>query len=80
MPAGLVNDVGEAIDFAESLGLAILARTMRPDGTEHVGISSPILRGGSPADARRAPPLLGEHPDADWSAEPAPHDTPRKDP
>nr|WP_082510569.1 CoA transferase [Leifsonia sp. Leaf325] len=63
VPAGLVNDVGEAIAFAESLGLAPVVEV---DGSR--SIANPIRLASDPAAYGSRPPRLGEHAGADWLA------------
>jgi len=67
IPAGLVNDVAEAIAFAEGLGLDTVVE-LGPSRT----IASPIGLSATPARYRTPPPALGADTDADW--------LPRKDP
>lgn len=67
VPAGLVNDVAEAIAFAESLGLDPVVDL---DGRR--SIADPVTLSATPAQYRTPPPRLDEHAGADW------HD--RKDP
>jgi crotonobetainyl-CoA:carnitine CoA-transferase CaiB-like acyl-CoA transferase len=58
VPAGLINDIGEAFAFATALGLDPV------DQTEGVRTVRPPLRlGATPASVRRRPPRLGEHSD-----------------
>ncbi|HKH08722.1 MAG TPA: CoA transferase [Agromyces sp.] len=78
VPAGLVNDVAEAIAFAESLGLDPVAEIVRADATgivprpptlvrsPHRSIANPIGLAASAVDYRMPPPALGEHDGADW--------------
>ena len=58
VPAGPINDIGEAFAFAEDLGLAPVDET---DGVRTV--RSPVRLGATPAAVRRRPPRLGEHSD-----------------
>ncbi|WP_251446361.1 CaiB/BaiF CoA-transferase family protein [Microbacterium sp. USTB-Y] len=67
IPAGLVNDVAEAIAFAEALGLDTVVG-LGPSRT----IASPIGLSTTPARYRTAPPALDAAAGADWH--------PRKDP
>lgn len=70
VPAGLVNDVGEAIAFAESLGLEPVV-----DVDDSRSIANPIRLASGPAAYSSRAPRLGEHAGADWldaSAGPAP--------
>ena len=68
VPAGLVNDISEAIAFAEQLGLQPVVELPAAPGT--IGpaklIRNPIELADAPATYRSAPPELGAHPDADW--------------
>jgi crotonobetainyl-CoA:carnitine CoA-transferase CaiB-like acyl-CoA transferase len=58
VPAGPINDIGEAFAFADALGLDPI------DETEGVRTVRPPLRfGATPAAVRRRPPRLGEHSD-----------------
>jgi crotonobetainyl-CoA:carnitine CoA-transferase CaiB-like acyl-CoA transferase len=66
VPAGPINDVGEAFAFAEELGLA---PSVEVDGVRTV--RSPMTLAATPVAVRRRPPRLGEH-DAEiraWLAE-----------
>ena len=68
VPSGLVNDVVEAIAFADALGLepvALAPDTQGPHGP-HRSMANPIGLSASPPDYRTAPPELGEHDGADW--------------
>jgi crotonobetainyl-CoA:carnitine CoA-transferase CaiB-like acyl-CoA transferase len=58
VPAGPINDIGEAFAFAEALGLD---PTWEVDGVR--GVRSPLRFSATPAAARRRPPALGEHSD-----------------
>ncbi|MGI9824145.1 CaiB/BaiF CoA transferase family protein [Agromyces sp. Marseille-Q5079] len=77
VPAGLVNDIGEAIAFAEALGLEPVAETRRTAGADVAGaagpdaivsrsIANPIHLAATPAAYRTPPPALDEHTGADW--------------
>jgi crotonobetainyl-CoA:carnitine CoA-transferase CaiB-like acyl-CoA transferase len=63
VPSGKVNDIGEAFDFAQQLGLdATYARL--DSGVEAVRqIANPITLSQTPAKYWRPPPGLGEHDD-----------------
>lgn len=61
VPAGLVNDVAEAIAFADSLGLEPVVDV---DGRR--SIADPIGLTATPASYRTPPPALDEHAGADW--------------
>ena len=65
VPAGLVNSVAEAVEFATGLGLEPVVEV---PGRTHATrlIKNPIGLLGSPADYLSAPPALGEHPEASW--------------
>ena len=56
VPAGPINDIGEAFAFAQALGLDPVWEV---DGVRSV--RSPIRLHDTPAMARRRPPALGEH-------------------
>ncbi|MEF3402537.1 CoA transferase [Agromyces sp. CCNWLW203] len=76
VPAGLVNDVAEAIAFGEALGLDPVAEIGAgpiANGTATSRtIANPIGLSASPAVYRTPPPALGAHAGADW------HQTPSK--
>jgi crotonobetainyl-CoA:carnitine CoA-transferase CaiB-like acyl-CoA transferase len=61
VPAGLVNDVAEAIAFAESLGLDPVVDL---DGRR--SIADPVTLSATPASYQTPPPALDEHAGADW--------------
>jgi crotonobetainyl-CoA:carnitine CoA-transferase CaiB-like acyl-CoA transferase len=63
VPAGPVNDVGEAYAFAEALGVEPVLEL--PDGVR--AARSPLRLDGTPVRPGRRPPRLGEH-DADLRA------------
>ncbi|MFC9561843.1 CaiB/BaiF CoA transferase family protein [Agromyces sp. NPDC056965] len=73
VPAGLVNDVAEAIAFGEALGLEPVAEIDAGALTSRT-VANPIGLSASPAAYRTPPPALGEHAGADW------HQTPAKGP
>ncbi|WP_205647454.1 CaiB/BaiF CoA transferase family protein [Agromyces badenianii] len=73
VPAGLVNDVAEAIAFGEALGLEPVAEIGAGAATSRT-IANPIGLSASPAVYRTPPPALDEHAGADW------HPTPSKGP
>ncbi|GAA1767595.1 CaiB/BaiF CoA transferase family protein [Agromyces humatus] len=81
VPAGLVNDVGEAIAFAEGLGLDPVAEIARgvPAGDTHTSrtVANPIGLTANPAVYRTAPPALDEHAGAVWLETSAPRKEPR---
>ncbi|MFD4421047.1 CaiB/BaiF CoA transferase family protein [Agromyces sp. NPDC058484] len=73
VPAGIVNDVGEAIAFAETLGLDPVVEIERADAatatstaSAHRSIANPIGLAASAPEYRTPPPALGEHGGADW--------------
>lgn len=69
VPAGLVNDIGEAFAFAESLGLEPIVTTVDPaTGRTSRQPATPIRLDMAPAAHRTPPPLLGAH-DARWADE-----------
>ncbi|MFE4952111.1 CaiB/BaiF CoA transferase family protein [Leifsonia sp. NPDC056665] len=62
VPAGLVNSVGEAFAFADSLGLdPVSTTTDRATGRTSRQPATPIRLSTSPAVHRTPPPLLGAH-------------------
>lgn len=70
VPAGLVNDIAEAIAFGEALGLDPVAEIGTPGAANGDAVSrsvaNPIGLSASPAVYRTPPPALGEHAGADW--------------
>ncbi|GAA2063039.1 CaiB/BaiF CoA transferase family protein [Leifsonia soli] len=69
VPAGLVNDIGEAFAFAESLGLQPIVTTVDPGtGRTSRQPATPIRLDTAPAAHRTPPPLLGAH-NARWADE-----------
>jgi crotonobetainyl-CoA:carnitine CoA-transferase CaiB-like acyl-CoA transferase len=74
VPAGLVNNVAEAFDFAASLGLDAVAQVSdEATGRIQVQPANPIHLSSVPARYERVAPTLGEHDGAVWfdTAEPA---------
>jgi crotonobetainyl-CoA:carnitine CoA-transferase CaiB-like acyl-CoA transferase len=61
IPAGLVNDVAEAVAFAEALGLEPVVAL----GASRT-IASPIGLSATPARYRTSPPALDADTGADW--------------
>jgi len=62
VPAGLVNTLPEAFDFAHSLELNAVVEIPTSDGQHHFKqVVSPIQIPGRDASYRLAPPSLGEH-------------------
>jgi len=69
VPAGLVNDIGEAFAFAESLGLEPVVTSVDPEtGRISRQPATPIRLDTAPAAHRTPPPLLGAH-EARWTDE-----------
>ena len=77
VPAGLVNDVAEAIAFAQSLGLEAVVELAGPEAVveslpadpglaPHRSIANPIGLDAARPRYRIPPPELGEHDGADW--------------
>lgn len=71
VPAGLVNDIAEAIAFAESLGLHPVVEIAPANAAgrvsgAHRSVADPIRLSASAPDHRLPPPALGEHDGADW--------------
>ncbi|MBN9623308.1 MAG: CoA transferase [Actinobacteria bacterium] len=60
VPAGQVNDLGAAFEFAAGLGLAPTVEIPREDGSTVSLTRNPIRLSASPATYRTAPPLLPE--------------------
>jgi crotonobetainyl-CoA:carnitine CoA-transferase CaiB-like acyl-CoA transferase len=65
IPAGPVNDVGQAIEFAASLGLEPVTE-ITGSGRNSKQISNPITLSRTPAQYRLVPPDIGQHQGADW--------------
>ena len=62
VPAGLVNDIGEAFALAEKLGLNPVVRVGDPSREGEVAqVADPMRLSSSPVSYRRRPPRLGEH-------------------
>jgi len=72
VPAGPVQDIGEAFRYAEALGLAPIATL--ESGEPVPTTASPIRLSATPVRYRTAPPTIGADTDAvlAWLAEPAP--------
>jgi crotonobetainyl-CoA:carnitine CoA-transferase CaiB-like acyl-CoA transferase len=60
VPAGQVNDLGAAFDFAERIGLEPTVEIPREDGSTVSLTRNPIRLSATPATYRSAPPLLPE--------------------
>jgi crotonobetainyl-CoA:carnitine CoA-transferase CaiB-like acyl-CoA transferase len=63
VPCGPVNDLSQAFDLAEQLGLGPRATVPGPDGHPMDLVSNPIGLSGTPPRYERRPPRLGEHTD-----------------
>jgi crotonobetainyl-CoA:carnitine CoA-transferase CaiB-like acyl-CoA transferase len=73
IPCGVVNDIAQAFELAESLGLEPVLRLSR-SGEATVAVASepsgesqvrnPMVFSRTPPTYRLAPPVLGEHTDA----------------
>ncbi|BAU99401.1 CaiB/BaiF CoA transferase family protein [Aurantimicrobium minutum] len=62
VPAGLVNTIPEAFDFASDLGLNPVVEIAYPQGSHSTRqVTNPIHIPGREATYRLAPPALGEH-------------------
>ena len=71
-----MNDVGEAIAFAEGLGLDPVAEIPTAAHTSRT-VANPIGLTASPAAYRTAPPALDAHSGADWLGTSASRKEPR---
>lgn len=56
-----MNDLAQAFELAERLGLAPYATTLPGDGPDMNLVSDPIGLSATPAHYRLRPPRLGEH-------------------
>ncbi|MGV9278333.1 CaiB/BaiF CoA transferase family protein [Streptomyces griseosporeus] len=63
VPCGPVNDLAQAFDLADTLGLRPRARLGGPDGTAMDLVANPIGLSRTPPRYTRRPPRLGEHTD-----------------
>jgi crotonobetainyl-CoA:carnitine CoA-transferase CaiB-like acyl-CoA transferase len=64
VPAGLVNDIGEAFELAERLELDPIVRMARRSGGADgavAQVANPLRLSQTPVSYRLAPPRLGEH-------------------
>jgi crotonobetainyl-CoA:carnitine CoA-transferase CaiB-like acyl-CoA transferase len=87
VPAGLVNDVAEALAFADRLGLApvvevpldrgLVTRAERAPRPAHRSVANPIGIAAAPARYHSPPPKLDADHGADWHPHPAPEGTDR---
>ena len=67
IPAGLVNTIAEAFEFAEALGLDPIVELSNADGIRTSRqVSNPIHLSANPPHYLGLPPALGEHAGADW--------------
>jgi crotonobetainyl-CoA:carnitine CoA-transferase CaiB-like acyl-CoA transferase len=71
VPAGLVNAIDEAFEFADSLGLNAIAEISQGERSS-LQVANPIHLSTGPVRYTGLPPTLGEHGGADWLA-PAEH-------
>jgi crotonobetainyl-CoA:carnitine CoA-transferase CaiB-like acyl-CoA transferase len=65
IPAGPVNDVGQAITYAVELGLGPVTE-ITDSGRTSKQLSNPIVLSRTPAQYRLVPPDIGQHQGADW--------------
>ena len=61
VPAGLVNDIGEAFALAERLGLDPIVAVGGASGGGNAQVAYPMRLATSPVSYRLRPPRLGEH-------------------
>ncbi|WP_225839619.1 CaiB/BaiF CoA-transferase family protein [Streptomyces sp. NK08204] len=61
VPCGPVNDLAQAFDLAETLGLDPRAAVTGPDGSDLQLVANPIGLSRTPPRYERRPPRLGEH-------------------
>lgn len=67
VPAGLVNSIAEALEFAAALGLPTVVDIEDPAHTRSGRfVANPIQLDGNPPSYRTLPPRLGEHDGVDW--------------
>ncbi|RZU66571.1 crotonobetainyl-CoA:carnitine CoA-transferase CaiB-like acyl-CoA transferase [Microterricola gilva] len=67
VPAGLVNSIAEALDFAAAIGLPTVVDIGDPArGRNGRFVANPIRLDATPPSYRSMPPRLGEHDGADW--------------
>jgi crotonobetainyl-CoA:carnitine CoA-transferase CaiB-like acyl-CoA transferase len=65
VPAGLVNAIDEAFEFADSLGLNAVAE-ISLGARSSLQVANPIHLSTGPVRYTGLPPMLGEHGGADW--------------
>ncbi|MEU9246896.1 CoA transferase [Streptomyces sp. NPDC048385] len=63
VPCGPVNDLAQAFDLADTLGLSPRATVTGPDGFPMDLVTNPISLSHTPPRYERRPPRLGEHTD-----------------
>ncbi|BBC30523.1 CaiB/BaiF CoA transferase family protein [Streptomyces graminofaciens] len=63
VPCGPVNDLAQAFDLADTLGLSPRATATGPDGSAMQLVANPIGLSSTPPRYERRPPCLGEHTD-----------------
>ena len=63
VPCGPVNDLAQAFDLADTLGLSPRATVTGPDGSAMQLVANPIGLSSTPPRCERRPPCLGEHTD-----------------
>ncbi|MEV6945997.1 CoA transferase [Streptomyces sp. NPDC051172] len=63
VPCGPVNDLAQAFDLADTLGLSPRATVTGPDGSPLDLVTNPIGLSHTPPRYERRPPRLGEHTD-----------------
>jgi crotonobetainyl-CoA:carnitine CoA-transferase CaiB-like acyl-CoA transferase len=60
VPAGTINNIAEAVELAEKLGLdPIVTIADARDGSTSKTIANPITFSGTPVEYRLSPPTLG---------------------
>jgi len=61
VPAGPVNTIAEAFEFADDIGRDLVVETPMEDGSTFRSVRSPIRLATTPAEVRSAPPRLGDN-------------------
>jgi crotonobetainyl-CoA:carnitine CoA-transferase CaiB-like acyl-CoA transferase len=61
IPAGIVSDVGAALDSTQVQARGLIHDTMLPDQTPLRMVGPPAQLSATPTSIRRSPPLLGQH-------------------
>lgn len=73
VPAGLVNSIAEALEFAAAIGLPTAVDISDPTHTRSGRfVANPIQLDATPPSYRALPPRLGEHDGVDWLPQPHP--------